>query len=360
MVLEGDETLGAEGGGRAAAPAPDGGGGLFMGTTNNRLGFEWVAVSKRRLYAGAALLVLAASACVGLYLRLPHDGGAGGRELHPAAARFNLVEGEVRVVRGETREVVRAGAVMAVRPGDTVETLDAARAVITLADGSTLEVSPNSLVTISENAGAREGTASRVRVALGRGRLEVSTEEQPAESSNTVETRLTKNRLAARTEASFDVFDNSSEEVRVGAGSVVSEMPAGRTTIGPEEHLALGRGGEVRRREPLLDAPVLYDPPHAARVVAREREQMSVTLQWTRPLARLSVTYRVEVASSPFFVAPGLLFEREGLASTRLVLTDLPPGNYFWRARSISEAGQASAWGGPQRFTILTDSAEAR
>jgi len=315
-------------------------------------------IPKRRLYAGAALLLAAAALGAGLYFR--QGGGPAGGAVPSAATRFSLVEGEVRVVRHEDREVVRADADTAVRPGDLVETLEAGRALITMADGSLLEISPNSVVTIAENAGALEDAAARVRVAVGRGRVGVSTEGQPAEASNTVETRLTKNRLGAHTDASFAVREDRTEELRVGAGSVVSDTPAGRTVVGPDEHVALGAAGEVRRREPLLDPPVLYEPAHGVGVVAREEEDRSVTLRWTRPLARAAVSYRVEIASSPFFVRPGVLFEREGLVGTRLVVTDLPPGNYFWRARAASETGQASEWGGPHKFTLLPERDAAR
>jgi hypothetical protein len=330
-----------------------------MGGSINRLGIEWVVISKRSLYAGATLLFLSAALGAGLYLRLARN-SAGEAEPRPSAVRFSLVEGEVRVVRHETREVVRAGADTSVRPGDLVETLEAGKAVITMADGSLMEISPNSVVTIAENAGAREGSAARVRIAVQHGRVEISTDEQPAEASNAVETRLTKNLLTARTEASFDVLEDRSEEVRVGTGSVVSETPAGRTTIGPDEHIALGSTGEVRWREPLLDAPVLYAPPHGARVVARRAAERSVPLEWTRSVARAAITYRIEIASSPFFVRAGILFERDGLIGTRLVVTDLAPGNYYWRARAVSETGQASAWGGPQKFIVIEESDDRR
>lgn len=331
----------------------------FVETAGDRMVVEWVAISKRTLYAAIALLLLMPALGAAAYFWLYRDAPTPtAPSANASLTRFSLVEGEVRVMRHETREVVRAGGDTIIRPGDIVQTLETGRALITLPDGSTLGIRPNSVVTVSETASPREGIPSRVRVAVARGRVEVSTDEQPPEASHTVETRLSKNRLASRTDASFDVFEDRTEEVRVGAGAVESESGGRTTTIGAGEYVARGASGEISRREPLLDAPVLYDPPHMTSIHARPRSPADVTLQWTRPLAQTGVTYRVEIAASPFFVSSGLVFERQELVSTRLVVTELPFGNYFWRVRAISDTGQASAWGGPQRFTIAP-SAEA-
>jgi hypothetical protein len=62
--------------------------------------------------------------------------------------------------------------------------------------------------------------------------------------------------------------------------------------------------------------------------------------------------YRVEVATSPFFVAAGKVTERDQLEATEFGVSDLRPGIYFWRVRAVAASGQISEWTEPQKFTI--------
>jgi hypothetical protein len=64
--------------------------------------------------------------------------------------------------------------------------------------------------------------------------------------------------------------------------------------------------------------------------------------------------YRVEVATSPFFVADGKVIERDQLASTEFTASDLRPGVYFWRVRATASSGQTSDWSEPKKFIIAT------
>ncbi|HEX8853404.1 MAG TPA: FecR domain-containing protein, partial [Pyrinomonadaceae bacterium] len=240
-------------------------------------------------------------------------------------------------------------------PGDVVQTQPTARATITLADGSTLSVRPNSVITIAENDRAEGGGTTRVRVAVGSGQVKVSTVEQTPQMSNVVETPLTKNRLSGQTAASFDVLEDKTEEVRVMTGSVESKasVGGGHLTIQAGEYVARHQSGNIKRREHLLDTPVPYAPHDRERIETQADGTTSVALQWAHPLSASSVSYRVEIASSPFFVKPGIIFERERLIAPRLLVTKFAHGNYFWRVQAVSATGQASEWCRPQKFTLV-------
>ena len=314
---------------------------------------EWVTIPARRIYAAVGLLAALAVLGIGAYLWFygGHRAPARSDTRAAEAALLGTFEGTVRVVRADTREISFADANTRLHPGDTLQTEATGRATLMLADGSTLTVRPNSVVTISENASAGGGSAARVRVAVEGGQVRVSTERQTPETSNVVETPLAGNKLTAQTAASFDVHADKSEEVRISTGVVERSGGGKQTALRAGEYVAFSRSGEIKQREQLLDPPVPYAPPDRASLPA-QASGATVTLQWTRPQATTPATYRVEIASSPFFVRPGIVFERDRLSVPKLIVTELRPGNYFWRVRAEAAAGQASEWYEPQKFTV--------
>jgi hypothetical protein len=78
----------------------------------------------------------------------------------------------------------------------------------------------------------------------------------------------------------------------------------------------------------------------------------NVALKWQRPQSGTPSYYRVEVATSPFFVADGKVIERDQLVATELGATDLRPGVYFWRVRATAASGQISDWSDPLKFIV--------
>src|SRR5687767_7721628 len=143
---------------------------------------EWWIVPKRLIYIVVALIglsLLAGGAGVYLWINGNPFKGAEAEAGAPTGARFITFEGGVRVVRADTREVVQARSDTRLFPGDIVQTQEDGRARISLADGSTLFVKPNSVITIAENTGTENGKSSKVRVAVESGQINVRTEQQP-------------------------------------------------------------------------------------------------------------------------------------------------------------------------------------
>jgi hypothetical protein len=327
-------------------------------TKRKRFDLDWWVVSKRLVYTGVALVVLGVAAGgAGLYVYLY------GNPLNkldpklnaPAGARFLSFDGDVQVVRAMTRERLLARGDTQLYPGDIVQTQADGRARIQLADGSTLVVRPNSVVTIRDNARLEDGTHTNVRVAVARGQVNVRTEEQPEGSHNVVETPLTKNNLGSLTGASFGVNENNTEDIRVGDGRVETTTRGGeKTVITGGEYVALNQSGGVKSRERLLDIPAPAAPRDLEKIPVAANGVTDVTLRWVRPSSGAAKFYRVEVATSPFFVAAGKVVERDQLETTSFNVSELRPGVYFWRARAVATSGQTSDWSEPQKFTIAT------
>ncbi len=315
-------------------------------------------MSKRAIYIVIALLLmLAAAGGIAVYGWLygnPFKHIAANIGV-PAGARFLSFDGDVRVVRAQTRESLLARSDTQLYPGDIVQTQADGRARIQLADGSTLLVKPNSVVTIRDNTGGENGSRTNVRVAVARGQVNVRTEQQTEGSKNIVETQLTRNNLAGQTSASFGVHEDNTEDVRVLNGAVDTTTRGGEhQVLQPGEYVAFNQSGSIKSREHLLDVPTPLLPHDLDKILTGQSGAASVALRWQRPASGTPNHYRVEIATSPFFVAAGKVSERDQLEATDFNVGDLRPGVYFWRVRAVAQSGQTSEWSEPQKFTVAT------
>lgn len=324
-----------------------------------RFYLDWWVVQKRVIYIVITLLVLCVGAAgAALYVwkygnpfknvGAPVDASAG--------ARFISLEGDVRIVRSATRETIAATSETRLYPGDTVQTQADGRARISMADGSSLMLRPNSTVIIRDNTKSEgdDGQRTNVRVAVEGGQVNVRTEDQPDGTNNVVETKQTQNRLAAQTDASFGVNSTDhTEEIRIGTGSIETTTRSGeKTTVRAGEYVGVNPAGTLARREKLLDVPSPVAPRDLAKVYTGPSGSTVVNLKWQRPPVGSPSHYRVELATSPFFVAAARVIERDQLAVTELNVADLRSGAYFWRVRATAASGQTSEWSEPQKFIV--------
>ncbi|HEV2763560.1 MAG TPA: FecR domain-containing protein, partial [Pyrinomonadaceae bacterium] len=322
-----------------------------------RFELEWLTVSKRFIFGTVAAVLLALVGVSALYLwKTGYFDRVGTAAPVVAGARFDSYEGDVRVVRAETRESVQVRSDTRLLPGDIVQTQADGRARITLIDGSTLVINPNSVITIGDNTSAEDGRRTNVRVAVDRGLVKMRTEQQGEGTTNVVETPLAKNRLSGQTAASFNVREDKSEELRVSDGQVETSTRGGETTtVRGGEYVALNPSGHIKNRERLLEVPVPVMPKNLEKVQAKAGGgSAGVHLRWNRPPVGAPAYYRVELATSPFFVAAGKVVERDQLNATELAVGDLRAGNYFWRVRAVAASSQVSEWSEAQKFIVVS------
>jgi hypothetical protein len=240
-------------------------------------------------------------------------------------------------------------------PGDTVQTQASGRARIGLADGSTLLVKPNSTIIIRDNARAEDGKKTNVYVRVNSGQLSVRTEQQAEGTTNVVETPKTKNTVGESTNASFGVNPEGTEEIRVATGAIETTNQAGdKTSIRGGEYVSVNNSGRLSAAQKLLDVPQPARPHDLEQVLVGDNGAANVALKWGRPQSGTPSYYRVEVATSPFFVTDGKVIERDQLVATEFGASDLRPGVYFWRVRATAASGQASDWSDPLKFIVTT------
>lgn len=319
---------------------------------------DWWIVEKRAVYTLVLILALCAMAAGGAlyvwkYGNPLRNVGAGPGTL--AGARFISFEGDVRVIRAATRQVSIATSDTQLYPGDTVQTQADGRARIAMADGSTVVVRPDSTIIIRDNTSTEGGKRTNVRVVVDSGQMLVRTEQQTEGTKNVVETPKTQNEIGGQTAASFGVTREGSEEIRVNTGAVESTNRAGeKTSLQGGEYVSVNQSGTVSKPQRLLDVPQALEPHDLEKVFVGTNGSATVGLRWQRPQSGLPAYYRVEVATSPFFVPEGKVIERDQLIANQFSASDLRPGSYFWRVRATATSGQTSDWSEPLKFVIVT------
>ena len=92
----------------------------------------------------------------------------------------------------------------------------------------------------------------------------------------------------------------------------------------------------------LPTAPALTAPLPQARVIGP-----TVMLEWSPVVA--AARSRVQVARDSMFA--DVVFDQQVVDTTKLLVDELRPGQYYWRAAAISSRGESGAWGTAQSFT---------
>ena len=329
----------------------------MVANRTSRFAFDWWIIQKRFVYLMFAVFFLFCLAIGGAVYVWKYGNPFKNVAVvnHPAGARFISFEGDVRVIRAATREMIPANGDTELYPGDTVQTQAGGRARISLADGSTLLVKPNSTIIVRDNARADDGKKTNVHVVVDSGQLSVRTEQQADGTTNVVETPKTKNTVGEKTNASFGVNPEGTEEIRVSTGVIETTNRSGdKTSIREGEYVSVNNSGRLAPAQKLLDVPQPSRPRDLEQVAVGTNGAADVALKWLRPQSGTPAYYRVEVATSPFFVADGKVMERDQLVATEFSASDLRPGVYFWRVRATAASGQASDWSDPLKFIVAT------
>lgn len=330
-----------------------------MATTGaSHFDFDWWIIQKRAVYVGVLIILLAIFAAgAGLYVWKfgnPLKSVVAKSDV-PAGARFMSFEGDVRVIRAATRQITFANNDIQLYAGDTVQTQADGRARISMADGSTVVVRPNSTIIIRDNESADNGKRSNVHVVVDSGQMLVRTSEQSEDNQNIIETPKTQNQIAGQTNASFGVTPEGTEEIRVNTGTVQSSNRLGeRVQLQGGDYVAVNQSGTISKPQKLLDVPLPSQPRDLEKITAGNNGSAAVALKWQKPQFGAAAYYRVEVATSPFFVQEGKVIERDQLSVTQFNASDLRLGSYFWRVRATASSGQTSDWSEPQKFFVIS------
>ena len=329
-----------------------------MAKKYTRFYVEWWSIRRSTIYGTIFLVIVIGLLAGGLWFASRNNfflSDTPTVQYPQDSARLTSYEGDVRIIRAATRQMEKVVGDTYLVAGDILQTQVDGRAQVLMADGSTLVVRPNSTVVIRANAG-NNGQGTNVRVALGGGQINVKTEDMSTDTQNVVEVRQVENRLTARTDASFGINPSTNNgEIRVSHGLVEALTSLGeKLAIKDSEYTSVNENGKLSPKEKLLDAPKLIAPATLEKILAGDSGSVDVAIRWQK-VATLPIShYRLEVASSPFFVTDALLFQQEPVVPPGLTFADVKTGTYFWRVRAVANSGQIGEWSEPWKFTVVS------
>ncbi len=310
---------------------------------------EWFTISYRTIggVASVAVLLLGAAAYFYFFANRSVTPGPAPTPAAPAAsARFTSVEGSVRVKAVGTFEWIPADTHTPLRRGDLVRTASGAAAVIEFGDGTSLEVRPDSLLTIEETG---DTAAQKRRVAVGLSSGDVSYNRSAAGGSTQVSTPTVKVTHGGAGSGDLSVAETGETDVRVFSGSGVRlETRSGAAVdLQASEGVRIDAAGKAGQKLALPGLPVLQAPPHQTEISYPDPSRGTTLLAWKDVPAALE--YRVMVDFSASFNRP-LVDQR--MRETQVALRGLEAGRYYWRVAALAKDGAAGAFSDTSSFSI--------
>lgn len=311
---------------------------------------EWFTISYRTIVGVAGVVVLLLGAAGYFYFFAGHaTPGTTAASAPPqaAAARFTSIEGSVRVKAVGTFEWVSADTGTSLRRGDLVRTNAGAAAEITFADGTTVQMRPDSLLTIEET-GEDPATRQR-RVAVGLSTGDVSYNRPTASGSTQVSTPTVKVTQGGAGRGGLRVAETGETDVRVfsGAGARLETRTGASVELQASEGVRVDASGKAGQKLTLPATPVLQAPPHQTEISYPDPSRGTTLLAW-KDVASAG-EYRVMVDFSPYFNRP--LVDQK-IRETQVALRGLEPGRYYWRVAAVAKDGAEGSFSDFSRFSI--------
>lgn len=313
---------------------------------------DWWNIRKSTMYGLAAFIILTAAIGGMLWYASKHNLLVPNPEfdIPKDAARIVSFEGEVRLIRAQTRETILVTKETYVAAGDTIQTQADGRAIVQMIDGSVYSVRPNSTVVVRDSTSLLGGKNVRVRV--NNGQLNVRTNDQPADSKNIVELGDSENELQSKTDASFNTNGENGGEIRIVRGGVETTIGGDKTTINENEYASIN-GNKLSAKEKLLAPPRAISPENNGQLVDSTGVGINVTFTWQDSEAGNAASYYLQVAKSPVFASDSIMVDRAGLTTREFRLSGMQPGAYYWRLKSTGRSGQVTNWNEPFKFIVV-------
>ena len=311
---------------------------------------EWWNIRKSTIYGLVAFVILAAAIGGGLWYASRNNWFVikTDIEIPKDAARIVSFEGDVRIIRAQTRETILVTKETYVAAGDTIQTQSDGRAIVQMIDGSVYSVRPNSTVVVRDSTSIFGGKNVRVRV--NDGQLNVRTDDQPEDTKNIVELGESENELQSKTDASFNANGPNGGEIRISRGGVETTIGGEKTTIGENEYASIN-DGKLSAREKLLAPPRPIAPENSAQIVDSGGAGVNVAFTWQDSEAGNAASYYLQVAKSPIFASDSIMVDRSGVTTREFRLAGLLPGTYYWRLKSTGRSGQTTNWNDAWKFS---------
>ncbi len=269
-------------------------------------------------------------------------------------AHFTVLDGTIRVRKGNGNSWINADYNVPLEKGDVVQTGAEGMAKIVFNDGTNYTVKQDSLIVIEENS-ANDQQQTNVSVAVTTGTVDLTTATYVQGSKSQVIVAGAKASLAPDSAAM--VHNNPKDDqheilVKKGSGEVERNGEVAR--LAPWEKVSFQSASKTMERATEIGPPVPITPGNMMPVFINAGEKSKeVEFAWT-PMAN-ATGYRLRISHNPYFSS--LLLDKKVEAAS-VVVTGLPVGAYYWSIQSYDAAGKESVESEKNRFTIIVKAKE--
>ena len=267
------------------------------------------------------------------------------------SAQIYRYEGDVKIKRARQFVWNGVSASTTLGVGDQIKTASNGSAQVIYFDGTITTIRPGSLLEIRELSEDPTTRVRRVREKLNFGGVSATmTGGNVAGSYHEVATDsvATRANSKAQFEVSYDAETKKTKtQVKTGRAEV---RAAGSTlTLGARERLEL-REDKVVRRDRLLATPSLLNPTDQRVFVHRDPKQATTSLRWSK--VEGASQYRLQLSPSSLF--GDIRLDRRGLESSRVKITGLREGTYYWRVAAIDKKDVQSSYSEMRKFKVTS------
>ncbi len=297
---------------------------------------------------------LVASSQIGLgkllvKLGITKDAGAANQpEPGPQQAHFTNIDGTVRVRKASTNSWVVADYSLVLDKGDYVQTSGEGIAKVVFTDGTNYTIKPDSLIAIQENS-VNSQQQTKVAVQVTTGTVDLATSQLNVGSkSQVIVAGATAN---LNSESSAEVVNDPRNDLHTvmvtkGSGDVNREGKTVPLESYTKVTFPQGGGEMVKTRE--LRPPILMSPGPLQNVFI-DPTTKGVSFSWA-PVENVR-EYHLRISKVPSF--SGQLVVDPKVATTQVVVTNLPEGVYYWQVSSIGQDGKESTESETSKFNVV-------
>ena len=269
-------------------------------------------------------------------------------------AHFTVLDGTIRVRKGNGNSWINADYNVPLEKGDVVQTGAEGMAKIVFNDGTNYTVKQDSLIVIEENS-ANDQQQTNVSVAVTTGTVDLTTATYVQGSKSQVIVAGAKASLAPDSSAMVhnDPKDDQ-HEILVKKGSSEIERNGEVVRLSNWEKVSFQSASKTMERAKEIGPPAPVTPGNMMPVFINDGEKAKeVEFAWT-PMAN-AAGYRLRISHNPYFSS--LLLDRK-VETASVAVTGLPVGAYYWSIQSYDAAGKESVESEKNRFTIIVKAKE--
>jgi len=314
---------------------------------------DWFTVSYRSIAIGVLVLALVGGGAAYFYwagTQAPSGPPTSTPPVTVTTARFQTIEGNVKVKTVGTFEWVNADRSMVLRKSDLVRTGPGSAAEISFFDGTLVHVRPDSLITIEETSEDPSTKRRKVAWHISSGEVQFNAPRPTAAGAereiSTPTLRTTTHEAAA---GGVAVQESGESNIKLYTGTARVETKTGDTVqLAANTQLKVDAAGKAAPTQNLPAVPALLAPQHQTEITYQDPAQATTLLVW-KPVPGVA-SYHVMLDYNAYFNRP--LVDRTGITESSVEVRGLDVGKYYWRVAAVDKEGVEGSFSEFARFTV--------